>query len=291
MAAAVTTDVDNAVFNDPDDDDYENGLMESIRTETGLEIGCRIHWADSSSSSDTTTVLELSTVLPPSAMAPMFDGTQWAGTRLWRAAVVAIRYLEQHKASLLYHAESGTAKSILELGCGLGVPGMILHAQTGGPTVLTDKGDLLEQLERNIRSNFTVTKEEEVEAKIYARSLDWTEGGVSALLQSLRPPATTTTTIDRFDVVLNCDCIYEPLYGESWKALLVCQEELLHLNPHAVVITSCERRRADGVEKYLAAARASATIRTVEQLSTQGLTDCPDEIELYRFYGVGSDGE
>jgi hypothetical protein len=122
--------------------------------------------------------------------------------------------------------------------------------------------------------------------------LDWTEGGVGALLQSLRPPA-TTTTIDRFDVVLNCDCIYEPLYGESWKALLACQEELLRLNPQAVVITSCERRRADGVEKYLAAARASATIRMVEQLSTQGLTTyCPDEIiELYRFYGVGGDGE
>ena len=23
-----------------------------------------------------------------------------------------------------------------------------------------------------------------------------------------------------FDVLVSCDCIYEPLYGESWKALL-----------------------------------------------------------------------
>jgi predicted nicotinamide N-methyase len=264
------------IINEDDDDDYENGLLESIRTDTGLEIGCRIHWA--SSSSNTVQLLELSTVLPSTAIAPIFDGTQWAGTRLWRAAIVAIRYLEQNKDHLLFHhTSSGEAKTILELGCGLGVPGMILHAQTGCPTVVTDKSDLLVQLETNIQSNF-----ENIEgAKIYARSLDWTAGGgVDALLQSL-------PEIDQFDVVLNCDCIYEPLYGQSWKALLACQEELFRLNPDTIMITSCERRRADGVDLYLAAAKASPVIRAVEQLvgTTHGLLDCPEEIELYRLYG------
>jgi predicted nicotinamide N-methyase len=263
---------DDIINEDDDDDDYENGLLESIRTETGLEIGCRIHWA--SSNKNTTVQLELSTVLPSTAIAPIFDGTQWAGTRLWRAAIVAIRYLELNRDHLLFH-KSGEGKTILELGCGLGVPGMILHAQTGCPTVVTDKDDLLEQLENNIQSNF-----ENKGANIYARSLDWTAGGggVDALLQSL-------PMIDQFDVVLNCDCIYEPLYGQSWKALLACQEQLLRLNPDTVMITSCERRRADGVDLYLEAAKASPVIREVEKLCTNGLLDCTDEIELYRLYG------
>lgn len=96
-----------------DDDDYESGLVESIRTATGLEIGCRIHWDTS------TPVLELSTVLPPTAIAPMFDGTQWAGTRLWRAAIVAVRYLEQNR-DLLLDATGRGNKTILELDVGWG---------------------------------------------------------------------------------------------------------------------------------------------------------------------------
>lgn len=248
---------------DPDDN-CENGMVESIRTDTGLEIGCRVQWE--------TTVpvtLELSTILPSTSLAPMFDGTQWAGTRLWRAAILAIRYLELH-AGELFKSPSGEQRTLLELGCGLGVPGMILHSITGCPTVLTDKDDLLEQLQTNIKSNF------DEKQKIYARNLDWTEG-IDHLLHSL-------PGISRFDVVLNCDCIYEPLYGESWKPLLKCQEDLLRLNPAAVMITSCERRIADGVDLYLEAANANPVIQRVERINTQGI-DCPEAIELYRFYG------
>lgn len=246
---------------DPDDN-CENGMIKSIRTDTGLEIGCRIQW-------DTSVSLELSTVLPSTSMAPMFDGTQWAGTRLWRAAIVAVRYLELHAEEILKRP-SGEPRTLLELGCGLGVPGMILHSKIGCPTVLTDKGGLLEQLQTNIHSNFDEAQ------NIYARNLDWNVG-IDELIESLSGIAT-------FDVVLNCDCIYEPLYGESWKPLIKCQEDLLRLNPSAVVITSCERRVADGVDHYLEAVNASSVIQRVERIDTKGI-DCPKAIELYRFHG------
>ena len=48
---------------------------------------------------------------------------------------------------------SATSTSLLELGCGLGVPGMILHL-LGCDVVLTDQEDILSQLEKNVSSNF-----------------------------------------------------------------------------------------------------------------------------------------
>ena len=103
------------------------------------------------------------------------------------------------------------------------------------------------------------------------------DGGVRDLLSA--------SQVEKFDVVLNCDCIYEPLYGTSWKMLLQCQEELLRLNPRAYVLTSVERRRLDGVDQYLQAARESPVVARVERLSAIPF-EHPQEVELYRLHGV-----
>ena len=87
---------------------------------------------------------------------------------------------------------------------------MILHAlyPKNSRVVLTDCAALLPQLKGNLAQNFGDTA-----SSITAATLDWNEPDeLEQLLQ--------TSQLESFDVVLNCDCIYEPLYGTSWKALL-----------------------------------------------------------------------
>jgi hypothetical protein len=244
------------------DDEYCSEYVESIRSKTGLEIGCRVRWPTATLPSSVV-VLELSTCLPEEALAPMFHGTQWAGTRVWRAAIVAIQYLEQQQLQL------NSETKLLELGCGLGVPGMVLHGMYGCHTVLTDKSDLIPQLRTNLANNFPN------DPTIEAHALDWSASGVAEFFETHNYP--------HFDVVLNCDCIYEPLYGESWKHLLTCQNELLRRNPATLIYTSCERRRGDGIEDYLAAAAHASEIARIEKVVIP--FEHPPEVEIYRFYG------
>jgi len=255
------------------DDEYGSEFVESIRSSTGLEIGCRVTWPHANNAGAIS--LNLSTCLPETAMAPLFDGTQWAGTRVWRAAVVALQYLLQQNVVVLNNSKS----TLLELGCGLGVPGMILTAATGCRTVLTDKDDLVPQLRANLETNFDHDNHHHPTTRmIQAQPLDWSSDGVAELRRA--------TGIHHFDVVLNCDCIFEPLYGTSWKMLLQCQEELLRTSTTSgtFCLTSCERRRLDGIEKYLAAAAASPWIDRVERVPVD--FEHPQEVELYRLYGV-----
>jgi hypothetical protein len=77
---------------------------------------------------------------------------------------------------------------------------------------------------------------------------------------------------DGFDLVFNCDCIYEHLYGkESWQALLQCQEVLLRHKPNTICITAVERRNGDGVDAYLQACAASQHIARVERVDLNHL--------------------
>ena len=87
----------------------------------------------------------------------------------------------------------------------------------------------------------------------------------------------------KFDVVLNCDCVYEPLYGLSWKFLAETIDELMKLNPKTVMLTSLERRKADGVDKFLDALNKSSHISRVDRITFE--SEYP-EVQLYRIYGV-----
>ena len=198
---------------------------------------------------------------------------QWAGTRIWRAAVVALQYLLCE--SCPYKTTSET--NVIELGCGLGVPGILLGLlRPCRRVVLTDKDPLAHQLRYNLEQLRGHMSELQLEV-MHAASLDWSAKGVRELVASMDLPKRG------FDLVLNCDCIYEPLYGDSWKLLVECQEEFLRLNPNAYVLTSVERRRADGVERYLERLKASATVDCIEQVDVP--FDYPEEVELYRIKG------
>lgn len=67
---------------DEDEDEYPH-LFQSIRSPTGLETGVRVTWPH-------TDVIELSTCLPSTEIAPMFHGTQWS-----------VFFLRDHSLALL----------------------------------------------------------------------------------------------------------------------------------------------------------------------------------------------
>jgi hypothetical protein len=260
------------VFEDDDEDSYSSEFFESIRTSTGLEIGITVTWPG-------VPPFEISTCLPEDAIAPMFHGTQWAGTRIWRAAVVALQYLLCDECPVKFGPET----TLVELGCGLGVPGIILALIHQCQTVLTDKDSLVEQLHQNLQ---TLSSRNDASC-LQAASLDWSAQGVKQLLIQQSSLALATNSRGLFDVVLNCDCIYEPLYGESWKMLAECQEEFLRHNPHAFVLTSVERRRVDGVQHYLQRMQESELVDRVEQVTIP--FNAPKEVELYRIFGKGKE--
>ena len=211
----------------------------------------------------------------------------------------------------------------MELGCGLGVPGMILQKcldrycnYIDCRVVLTDKSSLVQQLRLNIATNFSSNDDDddatqEGDKKIQAHELDWSNGkSIQNLIRqtttsqssvmndhhedhdhdniaklstatgderrenAAEATATTDSDAGGFDLVFNCDCIYEHLYGnESWQALLQCQEVLLQHKPDTICITAVERRNGDGVDSYLQACAASPYIARVERIDLG--TSCP----------------
>lgn len=210
--------------------------------------------------------------------------SEWAGTRVWRASIVAIQYILKEFCD---DDNNTQKKTMLELGCGLGVPGMILHGVLGWNVVLTDKDPLPKQLENNAKANF----ENAYGNTIQAHELDWSREGVQHLIQqryfaSSEENSDSCSSHEGFDLVLNCDCVYEPLYGLSWKLLVETMDELLRINPNTIMITCLERRKADGVDNFLEALHQSTHVSRVERV-TSFESDFP-EVQLFRAYGLAT---
>ena len=307
---------------DNDDDDTDNDEEEfdfiTSQWENGVEIGLTISWPGSHRP------LQLSTKLTEDRIAPLFDGTQWAGTRVWKAAVVALEYLLSLQLSSSTTTITTTTTtnnpqqpypSLLELGCGLGVPAMIWHllqeashvdTPTAGATskplsrvVLTDMPDLLPQLEANVRHNFP----DSYGTCIQAKPLDWSKEGLQTLWKQeqeqqreLEEKRMTTSSeesnlTDRrhapvFDICLNCDCIYEPLYGrKAWESLADVLAEVARVSPSTLIVTSVERRTGDGVEEFWHRLQDSGTIQSVQQVIRND-EDPHHIIEVYVTKGI-----
>ncbi|GKZ01040.1 hypothetical protein MPSEU_001055400 [Mayamaea pseudoterrestris] len=307
--------------NDDDDDPYSH-LVKSVRSDTGLEIGVHVNWPQLEQP------LLLSTCLPEENIAPIFHGSQWAGTRVWQASMVALEYLlslsvtqdgmimEQVQDATEPQGKDGdsvetpfiTADTcLLELGAGLAAPSLILRALRQCTIVMTDVESLVSQLQENIEANKALlhlnkvdddNKSEDAytcsDMAIQACELDWSRVGVHDMLARLSGSHNKNiTTINppdppRFDVIFNCDCLFEPLYGPS-NNLVECQEALLEAFPQSLMLTVCERRNHDGIDKYLTALRESPFVERVEQIRPKTF-ECPMEVELYRIYGIASSG-
>mmetsp|Transcript_2160 Transcript_2160/g.2933 ORF Transcript_2160/g.2933 Transcript_2160/m.2933 type:complete len:274 (-) Transcript_2160:400-1221(-) len=234
------------VNNDDGDDSSVDSCLEIINFQSifdhknGIETGI-------SCSFDGCRTLQLSTLLEEQDIAPIFSGAEWAGTRVWHAAIRLIDYMYNEKFSkdnIAYSIMNGKSRpSLLELGCGLGVPGMIASLR-GATTVLSDQENLLDQLRRNLENNFTTEELFGSNSIIKACTLDWSRENVRALLEE-------NGNKDGFDVVIHCDCVFEPLYGKSWMMLVDVIDELLSFKKNTVVLSSMERRNGDGINNFL----------------------------------------
>eukprot|EP00934_Nitzschia_sp_Nitz4_P007425 Nitzschia sp. Nitz4//scaffold108_size72880//14748//15632//NITZ4_005808-RA/size72880-processed-gene-0.47-mRNA-1//-1//CDS//3329532648//7415//frame0 len=284
-----------------DDDDESDDLSEATQEEfefiesqweNSVEVGLKIQWPSISQPSKHR-ALHLSTKLEEDAIAPLFDGTQWAGTRVWKAAVVALEYLLEHHDDPSTTGSDGTsttANSLLELGCGLGVPAMLWHliheiprddaVERGNHSpprvVLSDMPDLLPQLEANLKNNFGDYLGKSIDAK----ALAWSKEGIRECIQSGEEPE------GFFDICLNCDCIYEPLYGrDSWEALADLLGELARLSPRTLLVTSVERRVADGLENFVERLEAIGTVHPLRKVLRND-EDPHHIIEIYVTKGI-----
>lgn len=124
--------------------------------------------------------------------------------------------------------------------------------------VVTEQEELLPLLRQNIKQNFSSSE------PIQAQTLSWG----TAEAQALDFP-------EGFDLILSCDCIYEPLYGKSYLLLADTLNHLLVSKPTARAIVSVERRNQDGVDKFQTYVESNTAL-TIEMLDKQGC------IELYQ---------
>jgi predicted nicotinamide N-methyase len=253
-AAPTTLQEDSNDYDDADDNDPYLRMIQfqSIRNSDGLEEAISVQWHENMKYP-----LRLSTLLQPEDLAPLFAGAQWAGTRVWHASIAAVQYL-------ISNARISSSTRVLELGSGLGVPGILLHALYQCPVTLTDQESILSQLQHNVEHNFT-------SCNIQARPLSWSKDAIALLLNETKD----------FDICLNCDCIYEPLYGDSWKQLIECMEELLRRNSHILMVTSVERRTADGIDQFLETLKQSPQVSSVDCV----FEDKDYRLEIYVTHG------
>ncbi|KAI9993217.1 hypothetical protein PInf_015288 [Phytophthora infestans] len=160
--------------------------------------------------------LNLTLLMQADELAPLFSGAAWA--------------------------DPSNSLRVIELGAGIGVPGMAARVAGAKHVILTEQDELLRLMHVNLAAN----AEEDGDEKggIVARPLSW---GVQQTNEYL-----AQYPDEKVDVVLSCDCIYEPLYGTSWRALAQTMERLCLANPKCIVLMGVERRNQDGIDKFLA---------------------------------------
>uniref|UniRef100_A0AAV1UX30 Uncharacterized protein n=1 Tax=Peronospora matthiolae TaxID=2874970 RepID=A0AAV1UX30_9STRA len=202
-----------------------------------------------------------------------------AGTILWDAAVhLTRRVLTRYRCQL---EDPTNSLRVLELGAGIGVPGMAARIAGAKHVVLTEQEELLRLLHMNLAANQEVLRhpnaaveaDETVDAKegIVARPLSW---GVQQTMEYL-----AQYPDEKVDVVLSCDCIYEPLYGTSWQALAQTMELLCGANPECVVLVCVERRNQDGVDNFLEFVEKETKLMCKLDEQTTGTDD--NQLEVY----------
>jgi broad specificity phosphatase PhoE len=122
--------------------------------------------------------LLLSSTQSETELEPLFSGASWAGTILWDAAVLAAEHLEKRRDELLCN------RTVLELGCGIGVPGMAAAILGAKRVYLTEQPQLVEIIDKNVEANAAQFPIEEGTAthNVHVQELSWGDGAADAFL-------------------------------------------------------------------------------------------------------------
>ena len=168
---------------------------------------------------------------------PLFSGGAWAGTTVWNASMLLADWLEQRVG-----AASLSRKRAIELGAGTAMPGVAAWL-LGADVLLTEQAPLHTTIAHNLRLNFPDSARPLPEVLV----LDW----FLPLNEQLGSAGGCG-----FDYVLVSDCVYEPLYGKAWVAMVRVVKELCSLallgGVQTMVLCALQRRNGDGVELFLA---------------------------------------
>ncbi|KAH9261525.1 hypothetical protein BASA81_000181 [Batrachochytrium salamandrivorans] len=152
----------------------------------------------------------------------------WAGSVVWPAALFLGNYLAEHKLCL-------SKPTVLELGSGMGVPGIVAGCLGAKRVILTEQSPLDELLGDNIRKLFPDANS----SPYQVMTLDWNECEV-------------VNNGEPVDLLLISDCIFTGLYGDSWKLLASVVNVYLQ-GQDAICLNSVERRCVDdGVDEFIA---------------------------------------
>ena len=160
------------------------------------------------------------------------------GQHVWPSALLLSHWVLGHRGA------AELAQPVLELGAGVGLPGMVAALSGAGSVTLTDVGDdVLQQCARTVRLNG-------LEGVVDVRRLRW--GHLGSELAAL--PAAR--------LVLGADVLYDPL---QYDALFASVATLLDRGgPEARFVTAYHERGADEAELGLDYAALKWRLRTRE---------------------------
>ncbi|CAJ1458270.1 unnamed protein product, partial [Effrenium voratum] len=142
------------------------------------------------------------------------------GGRLWDAGIVLAHWLASGKASSL------AGGSVIELGSGCGLPGIVAAHILGGPIVFSDKEVVLPLTKRNVHANCP-------HLQTFVLEVDW---GIDEHIRRALQPIKTHS----FDVVLMSDLFYHP------SALSKLRDTVLGLTKPGSVLFIAHMPREDG---------------------------------------------
>ena len=232
---------------------------------------------------------------PPSAtdtqeaeMDAFFADGSFTGTLIWDAAV--------HAAEHILATPEWTARlrdaSVVELGCGVGLLGLVAARCGCRVAALTDRASLKRLCEDNIAAWRDALDRETTAPKslrrpvpvpvpeLFAAELEWTNPESAASLLA-RLGATP-------DVVLAADCVFQGLFGDP-APLLRALDALC--GDDTVALVACERRPDDGFDAFQTAARATFDVRAVRAVGPGAGAAVGDVVihEMRRRRTAGSD--
>ncbi|XP_072351189.1 EEF1A lysine methyltransferase 3-like isoform X1 [Scyliorhinus torazame] len=147
----------------------------------------------------------------PLNIARYFGGNLGFSASIWESALVLCQYFEQEKISF-------SGRKVIELGSGTGIVG-ILAVLLGGDVTMTDKENVLSQIEHNVSTNIPSTFRHR--SKVCA--LSWGK-------DHIKFPAD-------YDFILGSDIVYTSL---TYPLLL---ETLLHLSNEPTIIYLASKLR------------------------------------------------
>jgi len=173
------------------------------------------------------------------------------GPKVWPAAIeLCNRISGSDLASVVCRAAA------IELGCGLGLPSAVALLAGAKSALLTDAGcDVETAVQGVLQSVFSSWRRQ---GRLRFLPFEWGAPQTREFLKSM-----DASGFPRPNLILCCDCVYEPFFGDSsWQlladtiAVLLDEREIdsggIHGNPVALISVEHRIEGIDGVDSFLA---------------------------------------